>query len=166
MTSRLASRAEATLAKQLRPWTSCRRVVTVQYIRVEIDPIGPANGPRYRINLHPREQLRIAQIGQDAIGQHLIEIEVPDDPVGERQAQRKAADDLGLHDSRQLVHGHRLAKPVNRKKIVVDLRAPPVLNQLRLPQRCHSRTSLAAVRGNVPASTAPSSIVTCASWPA
>lgn len=136
-------------------------MIAVQHIRVKVDPVQPTNGARDRVHSHTRKHLHVTQTRKNSIGEHWLKVELSDNAVRERQPDHEAADGLGLCDSCQVAHGQRLPKPIDRDEFFAACARRQSSNGSNWRSSAHSRTSLPAVRGNEPASTAPPSIVTC-----
>ena len=80
-------------------------MVTVEHIGVEVDPGGPAD--RSGTIVHPdlAEGTRIPKRFEATAMEQSIEVQLPDQAVGEGQAEAEVPEVLYLDDPGQLAHG-------------------------------------------------------------
>jgi hypothetical protein len=99
------------------PWTlsMCRRVVTMKYIGVKVDPVWPHNCARRRIDGHLGKVGRFSQLLEETFIEGTIKVDLSDQPVREGQPKTEVSQVLDLRNPGQRSHRISLSKTVDRK---------------------------------------------------
>ena len=89
-------------------------MVTVKDIRVEVDSIGPHDGPSHLVEGYMRELRRIPQGVERLALEQAFQVELPDEVIREPEAQPVAAERLDLNNSCRSAHLARLPEGFQR----------------------------------------------------
>lgn len=107
----------------------CRGLIAVKDIRVEIDPVGPAKGAGNLVDGCLGER-RIVVERRENPGKLALEVELPHEAIGERDAESAGAEMLHIGDTGERLHGDTLPKWIDSRQDGGLLRQCPVLEEL------------------------------------
>lgn len=110
--------------------TARRREVAVQYVRIEIDSVGPADRPCQGVDRYLSEVPGVLEGLKDSTAEDLSEVELSDQVVRKGQPQPVRAQVLHLDDAGWTTHGFRLPKRLDENDRFGTLRPLPVRHQL------------------------------------
>lgn len=80
-------------------------MVAVEHVGIEVDPIRPADRSGDVVDPHLAEGTRISKRLESTAMEQSIEVQLPDQAVGEGQAEAEVPEVLYLDDPGQLAHG-------------------------------------------------------------
>lgn len=105
-------------------------MVAVKDIRVEVDTVGPHDAPGHLVKGYTGELRGIPQGVEHLALKQTFEVELPDQAVGERELETKAAERLDLNNSCRSGHDATLPEGFNWHEGVGYLCTLPIGLQL------------------------------------
>jgi hypothetical protein len=104
-------------------------VVAVEHVGVEVDSVRPADRSSDVVDLDLAEDARIPKWLEYTALEQSIEVQFPDEAVGEGQAKAEVPEVLDVDDPGQLTHRSSLLKGLDREQRLGHLGPLPILDQ-------------------------------------